>query len=86
MASIKHSSTVTSESLSVISKLRKPETGFEQVDLNFHKLDERISETVIDQFTKDTKQLKKLQISAYNDLLEADRPNLLELAAKIIED
>ena len=36
---ITHSSVVTSESLIVISKLKKPDTGFEGVFLGFAKLD-----------------------------------------------
>ena len=47
---IKHSSIVSSESLSVISKLNKPDTGFEKLEFWFHKLDEKVSETVMNQF------------------------------------
>ena len=35
MEYIKHSSAVTSEALSIISKLKKPDTGFETVKLEF---------------------------------------------------
>ena len=48
LSDIKHSSEVTSEALSVISKLNKPETGFERINLLFVKLDEKISDTVVD--------------------------------------
>ena len=50
MNGINHSSVVTSEALSVISKLNKPVTGFEKLTLGFAKLDEKLSETVLDQF------------------------------------
>ena len=60
MYSIKHSSAVTSEALSVISKLNKPDTGFEKVDLVFVKLDEKISDTVVDQFSQHVKHLQYL--------------------------
>ena len=39
---------VTSEALSVLSKVNKPDTGFEKLHLSFCKLDEKIKETVID--------------------------------------
>ena len=50
MYGIKHSSVVTSEALSVISKLKKPATGFECIEFGFFKLDEKLSETVLEQF------------------------------------
>ena len=48
MSDINQSSVVTSESLSVISKLNKPDNGFEIVDFAFEKLDEKVSGTVVD--------------------------------------
>ena len=48
MFMIMHSSVVTSESLSLISRLNLPDTGFEQLVLSFGKLDEKISQTVVD--------------------------------------
>ena len=48
MDDIKHSSVVMSEALSVIFKLKKPDAGFEKIDLRFRKLDEKVSETVLD--------------------------------------
>ena len=39
MSRIEHSSLVTSEALSVLSKLKKPDTGFIEVDFLFFKLD-----------------------------------------------
>lgn len=50
MNNINHPAIVTSEALSVISKLNKPDTGFEKLTLGFVKLDEKLSETVLDQF------------------------------------
>ena len=84
MEYIKHSSVVTSETLSVISKLKKPDTGFEAIYLGFDKLDKKISETVLDQFVQHAKNIKELIIEGY-DLPEADKPNVADLATKIIE-
>ena len=58
MTDIKHSSTVTSEALSVITKLDKPDTGFENVKLSFNRLDEKVSDTVVDQFSQHVKHLQ----------------------------
>ena len=63
MSDIKHSSVVTSEALSVISKLNKPDTGFEKIELGFSKLEQKVSETVLDQFVQYAKHLKELKIS-----------------------
>ena len=52
MADIKHSSVVTSEALSVLSKLKTPDTGIERMELSFYKLDETVKETVVDQFMR----------------------------------
>ena len=57
MEKIKHSSVVTSEALSVISKLYKPDTGFEKIEFWFGKLNEKVSETVVDQFVLQAKHL-----------------------------
>ena len=57
---IRHSSVVTSECLSVISKLRKPDSGFEKLELEFIKLDEPVSETVLNQFVQHIKHLQDL--------------------------
>ena len=62
MEYIKHSSVVTSEAFSVILKLDKPNIGFESIDLGFCKLDEKVSETVLDQFVQHAKHLKELLI------------------------
>ena len=48
MECIKHSSIVTSEALSVISKLPKPDSGFESINFQFVKLEAKLSETVVD--------------------------------------
>ena len=57
MREIKHSSEVTSEALYVISKLEKPDTGFEKISFSFSKLDDKVSETVLNQFVQHTKHL-----------------------------
>ena len=86
MFNIKHSSTVTSEAFSVISKLKKPDTGFEGITLVFYKLDKKLSETVFDQFVQHAKQLKAFSMYGYDDLPETDEPNVLELASRILEE
>ena len=48
MQSIKHSAAVTSESLSIISKLEMPDTGLEELILIFMELEEKVSDTVVD--------------------------------------
>ena len=75
---------VTSEALSVISKLKKPDIGFESIELRFCKLEEKVSETVLDQFVQHAKHLKELCIEGYR--LGVDKPNLSDLATKIIEE
>ena len=57
MDDIKHSSLVMSEALSMFSKLKKPDTGFEKIVLGFSRLDEKVSETVLDQFSQHAKNL-----------------------------
>ena len=83
---IKHSSVVTSEALSVISKLNKPATGFESIKLYFKKLDEELSETVVDQLVKHCQHLQVLKIEAYHSLTEEDRLNVLSFTSRIIEE
>ena len=48
MNQIKHSAQVTSETLSIFAKLNIPETGLNKLRLEFNKLDEKVSETVLD--------------------------------------
>ena len=52
MRGIKHCSLVMSEALSVLSKLNKPDTGFNEVQLHFNKLDDKVKQTVLDQFVR----------------------------------
>ena len=85
MYAIKHSSAVTSESLYIISKLNKPDTGFALLEFSFSKLDEKVSETVVDQLVQQTKNLKTLRISGADDLPETDRLNVLDLSSRLIE-
>lgn len=80
MDKIKHSSEVTSQALSVIERLYKPDTGFEKILFSFHKLDERVSDTVVDQFLPHTKHVQNLVIQGLDDLPETDRQNVVELA------
>lgn len=81
----KHSAAVTKEVISVLSKLIKtPETGLEMVVLTFFKLDEKVSETVVDQFTRHTTQLKTFTVDAIGDAPEADKQNMADLAARVI--
>ena len=84
MTHINHSSVVTSEALSVVSKLKKPETGFEKVELRFKKMDEKIKETVVDQFVRHANQLKELIIIG-GSVPELDKANVADLAAAILE-
>ena len=77
---------VTSESLSVICKLNKPDTGFEEVAFSFSRLDEKVSETVLNQFLPHAKHLKEMYFEGYDDLPEEDKLNVLDLATKIIEE
>ena len=85
MGNIKQSSEVTNEALSVISKLKKPATGFEKVEFSFRKLDEKLSETVFDQFLPHAKQLRVFGTTGIG-LQETERLNLIELAYRIIEE
>ena len=87
MTEIKHSSMVTSEALSVISKLKKPDSGFESIYMTFFKLEDKVSETVLDQFSQHAKYLKELSIyGERDDLPEVDKPNIADLATKILEE
>ena len=72
----------------MISKLKKPENGFEEIELTFKKLDEKLSETVVDQFLRHVRYLKRLAIFGEDSSSceEADKLNILELATKIIEE
>ena len=85
MESVKHAAMVTSEALSVISKLKKPDTGLEKLGFEFLKLDEKLSDTVLDQFVQHAKLLKVLKVVGLN-LPESDKLNVLELASRILED
>ena len=49
---INHSSVVTSEALSVLSKFKTPDTGIKKMKLSFYKLDEPVKKTVVDQFMR----------------------------------
>ena len=86
MTDIKHSSVVTSEALSVLSKLKTPITGLDFLQLEFCKLDEKVKDTVADQFVRHANKLKGLDISgSLLDLSESDKVNVAEFAATILE-
>ena len=53
--------------------------------MTFHKLDEKVSETVLDQFLHHAKHLDSVMIGGKIDLPEADKLNVVDLASKIIE-
>ena len=76
---------MTSESLVVISKLKKPDNGFEILKLGFCKLDEKISDTAVDQLSQHANQLMRLEIYGEEDLQEADKQNVVDFAAKMVE-
>ena len=48
MERVQHSAEVTSEAISVLSTLRKPEKGFQSLSFSFLRLSEKVSETVLD--------------------------------------
>ena len=52
---------------------------------SFSKLDEKLSETVLDQFVQHIRNLKILSIEG-KDLLETDRIQVLQFASRIIEE
>ena len=91
MDSVKHSSLVTSEALALLSRLNKPENGFKELSLSFQKLDEKVSETVLEQFLQHVKHLELLEMASVLPQglpevdQEADRQNIQELASRILE-
>lgn len=91
MDSVKHSSLVTSEALALLSRLNKPENGFKELSLSFQKLDEKVSETVLEQFLQHVKHLELLEMGSQSPQglpevdQEADRQNIQELASRILE-
>ena len=62
---INNPSTVTSEALSVLSKLKTPAKGLESFEFSLIKLEEKLSETVFDQFIKLIKHLKVLKMNGW---------------------
>ena len=57
LRSVKHSAKLTNAALPLISRLPKPETGFENLRLAFQKLEEKIDEAVLDNFVKSCQNL-----------------------------
>ena len=53
--------------------------------LEFYKLEEKVKETVVDQFVRHTSQLKELLISAPATMKSSDLVNVADLAAVILE-
>ena len=86
MQYIDHPTSVTNEFLSVLSTLNKPPTGFDKLELSFKILDQKVSQTILDQFTNHCRQLKELDISTYGlESREEDELNLCDLAVRILE-
>ena len=81
-----HSSTVTDESLALISKLRKPVTGFSNLTLSFEELEHELSETVVDQLVQHVKHLKSFMIQGPTWEAEIDKQNVVKLATRILEE
>ena len=83
---IYHPTAVTNELLSCIAKLDKPLTGFSRVTLvDWDTLDEKVSDTVVDQFTQNCRHLIKLKIDGKKLNTETDRLNKMDLVAKILD-
>ena len=58
---IQHSTAVTNEALGVLSRLMKPGQGFKKLQLiEFMKMDEKLSDTVVDQFVLHCKHIETL--------------------------
>ena len=85
MTNIDHSFIVTSEAISVISKLPKPVTGFEFIRFEFLTLEAKLSETVVDQFLQHTRYLKKLIITGYG-LENKEKLNAIDFATTILDN
>ena len=86
IGSIKHSSAVTNEVLSVLATLNKPSTGFDKLELErWETLDSKLSTTVVDQFSTHCRHLKELDINGESLETEADRLNMCDLASKLLD-
>ena len=62
-----------------------PDTGFEHLNFNFDELNEKVSDTVVDQFVQQAKNLQELIISGGDAIPEKDRQNVVELTSRLIE-
>ena len=77
---------MTNEAFSVLSNLNKPPTGFENLTFrDWCKLDEKVSQTVIDQFASHCQHMQELQIDGFLLESETDRKNMCDLVAKIFD-
>ena len=55
------------------------------MQLEFYKLEEKVKETVVEQFVRHTSKLKELIISAPATMISSDLVNVADLAAVILE-
>ena len=71
----------------MLAKLNKPSTGFETLIMGFYRLEERLSETVLEQFIKHCTHLTKFRMVQWEESLpEQDRLNVLDLISRILEE
>ena len=82
-----HPTAVTNEAFSVLSKLNKPTTGFEKLEVQFNKLEEKMSSTVVDQFALHCQHLQQLTMSGYylEEDQDQDRLNNIDLIVRILD-
>ena len=81
-----HPTAVTNELLSCLATLDKPLTGFSKVTLvDWNTLDEKVSDTVVDQFTQHCRHLIELEIDGKKLNTETDRLNKMDLVARILD-
>lgn len=89
MAYIKNSAAITSEALNVLSRHIDPEKGLTALLISdMYKMDERLSDTVVEQFALHCKNLEELTLegSDRDKLPASDRPNLVDFFARILEE
>ena len=71
----------------MLAKLNKPKTGFESLTLGFNQLEERLSETVLEQFVQHCRHLTKFEMAKCEELLhEQDRLNVLDFTTRILDE
>ena len=93
MHKIDHSCAVTNQVLTTLATINKKPNGFEKLTFwCWNTLDEKVSQTVVDQFAQHCRHLKKLEVAgsdAFDEKFgfktEADRRNMCDLVAKILD-